>query len=194
MSEEQAVANETAPIETVDSAQDLDSLLNEFDASINSTQTKEPEQPNTNELIEFVREEREVRTKQREEEIKQQTANDIKSAVSVISEELEGLNLPERLIRGALYDKAENDPRFLQAWTNRSQDPKTFNKILKSFAKEVKGDFDNVPDRQATEDREALAAAVRSANTRSAEPETVDVTTMSDQEFHAYKHRLARGG
>jgi hypothetical protein len=187
MSEEQSVADNTAPNETVESAQDLDSLLNEFDSQ---EQAKpEPEQPkdDNSDVFEYVRQ-------QRDEQVKQQTNQDIQNAVGTMNKELEGLNLPERVVRGMLFDKAENDSRFLQAWTNRHQNPAAFDKILKGLATEIRGDFESLPDKQTNEDREALAAAVRSANNKPAEPEQVDFNAMSDAEFAAHKAKLARGG
>jgi hypothetical protein len=56
----------------------------------------------------------------------------------------------------------------------------------KSFAKK----FSKMPDKQATEDRETVAAAVRGASTRAPEGKAPNFAAMSDNDFQAEKDKL----
>jgi hypothetical protein len=204
MSDTQAVATETneaaKPVsEAVSGAPDeLDTLLKQFETPAEQkpkTETKPETKPEPSEdmkdLANYVR-------AKRDEESREATRGDLAKAVTAVQTEIDdgGLKLPDRLVRGALRDMAEEDPRFLRAWAERGANPKAWEQVLKAAAKEIRKELESSPDPQATEDKAAVRAAVRSASTRTPEPEKLDnakINKMSDAEFNKYKRGLAGG-
>lgn len=170
-------------------AQDLDSLLNEFEEE---TKPKS-EQPkvkaeDVNEVVNYI-------NQQRQQQAIEAEKNDIKSAVESIKSSMEGMdNIPsDRLIRGLLQDYAAENENVRKAFANRQQNPKAWNAALKNAAKEIKEEFS--VDTQTTSDRDAITSAVRSASTKQPEPEQKkDWGSMSDYEFQQEKMRMLRGG
>ena len=113
-----------------------------------------------------------------------------------INETVEGLkaaaenlkDIDNEVIEGMLQARAARDPRIAQAWALRYQRPGEWKKINKTLAKEFDQKFRR-PDKQITEDRDALRAAVRSGPVES-KPEIPDLNKMSDAEFAAFKASL----
>jgi hypothetical protein len=80
-------------------------------------------------------------------------------------------DLPEELFDGPLVQawidaQAKKDPRLATAWANRHTDPKKFEQVVGALGKEFSKIRPKLPDKQATEDREAVTAAVRGASTQ----------------------------
>lgn len=171
-------------------AQDLDSLLNEFEEEV---QPKKSEQSkvkaeDVNEAINYI-------NQQRLNDAKTAEKNDIKSAVDSIKSSMEGMdNIPsDRLIRGLLQDYAAENENVRKAFANRQQNPKAWQAAIKAASKEIKEEFS--VDTQTTSDREAITSAVRSASSKQPEPqEKVDYSSMSDYEFQQFKMKVLRGG
>ena len=156
-----------------DSAQDdLDTLLNEYDEG---TTTAQPAA--TNDLSKVTAY---VERKEREE-IAAQTEKDISGAVGVLKGSVD--SLPERLLRGAIHDKAAEDDRFLNAYENRHKNPQGWNKVLGALGEELKAELMPV-DQKATDDSNALIAAMSGSETKQPEPDTPpDYQRMSDTDF-----------
>lgn len=174
---------------------ELDALLKQFETPV-ETKPKAESKPETKpepsedmkELANYVR-------ARRDEESRQATRDDLAKAVTAVKTEIdgEGIKLPDRLVRGALRDMAEEDPRFLQAWAHRGSNPRAWEQVLKAAAKEIRKELESSPDPHATEDKAAVRAAVRSASTRTPEPEAIDpkkLAGMSDAEFRKFKQGL----
>lgn len=196
MSEEktQTVVDETnvtaQPVAEVTSARtddDLDALLKEFDTE---TRAPEPAQPATaapaatdpalaNETVlseaKFIRQER--FQKDMDEMIKKVRGD-----------------LPEELFDGPLVQawidsQATKDPRLANAWANRHADPKKFEQVVSALGKQF-SKYGKLPDKQATEDREAVTAAVRGASTRAPEGKAPDYSRLTPAQFQAEKDRM----
>lgn len=166
---------------------DLDTLLKEFDTE---TKSPEPAQPATaapaaidpavaNETVlseaKFIRQER--FQKDMDETIKKVRGD-----------------LPEELFDGSLVQawidsQATKDPRLAQAWANRHADPKKFGQVVTELGKRF-SKYGKLPDKQATEDREAVTAAVRGASTRAPEGKAPDFSRLTPAEFQAEKDRM----
>ena len=82
--------------------------------------------------------------------------------------------------------QARNDPRLQNAWSNRHNDPKAFGRIVEVLGRNFNKKFKALPDKQVTEDTEAVAEAVRGSSKQAPAPKTVDTTQMSDAEFARY--------
>lgn len=80
--------------------------------------------------------------------------------------------LPERAMIGYLEQMAREIPQITAAFVNRHNDPRMLQKWERYLAKQVDADFPQTQiDPVATEDREAVAQAVRGASTKvTAEP------------------------
>lgn len=86
--------------------------------------------------------------------------------------------------------QAKKDPRLANAWVNRNADPKKFGQVKAALGKEFAKRYGRIPDKQATEDREAVTAAVRGSSTKAPEGKAPDYSKMTDAEFAAEKARM----
>lgn len=96
------------------------------------------------------------------------------------------LKVPRRLAMGWVDQMAREDSRIARAFLERSSNPDAWARVekglSKAFAKEMKEL--NPVDQQATEDREAVAAAVRGASiTRAPENAPVNYGKQNNAEF-----------
>lgn len=187
-----AEASKDAP-----AVEDLDALLAQYDESVKpadaaaqpAAANPASEQTQENDLTARIRSlvEHQERQRQLDEanEAKRQSEA-IKQAVDDAAKVVRG-DLPDdvasdRLARAWLKDAADNDPRIQAAFKDREKNPEGWNKILTSlsreFAKEMKR-----PDQAATEDREAVTAAVRGASSNAPAVKEPDVAHASDSDL-----------
>ncbi len=87
------------------------------------------------------------------------------------------------LVESFLDGQARKDPRLAKAWTERNDKPKQFEKIKAELGKSLAKKFAKLPNREATEDREAVTAAVRGASNQAPVGKPTDYSKMSDGEF-----------
>lgn len=197
MTEEQAVVEETnapakpAAEEPVAQDKTAEDFLKEFEEELDKeTAETELEKPKDDQSkIDWLVEREEERQKAETRETTRSTVNE---AVDVIKKDL-GLEIPDRMIRGDLYARAEDDPRFLNAFANRHKNPSAWSGVLSSVAKELRTEFESRPDENATADRNAVRNAVRSitgAPQQPASPSNADLEKMSDHQFAEYKRGL----
>lgn len=189
MSEEQAVVEQTdeqakPASEGAGAQDDLDSLLKEFEQPVQETKsdTKTETKPDgLEEVISFVREQKQA-----------QLADSSRKALNEAVKTVKGdLKVDDELVEGFLHARASKDQRIAQAWVNRDKNPQAFASVLKTLGKELSGKFADMPDSQVTEDRAAVAAAVRGASTKASESPPPDYSKMSDAEFKRHKESLA---
>jgi len=96
----------------------------------------------------------------------------------------------DQFVESWINARAGEDPRLGQAWLNRHTNPKQFEKVVSGLGREFAKKYGKFPDKGATEDREAVTAAVRGASTRAPEAPPPDMGRMSDAEFQAAKDRM----
>lgn len=187
MNETQTVAPETEseakPSEQDKGAQgdDLDTLLSQYEEEV-----KEPE-PKADAPV----------TRQEMEELRKEVARrDTEDAMQDLAKQLRGDLDPSRvdddLAIGWAERQAQKDPRILTAWQNRKSNPKGWAKVVERMASDFQGRFTPDVDKEATADREAVAASVRNASTRGSDdfPSPQKIARMSDQEFFELKRRM----
>lgn len=196
MSEEntQPVVDETKvtapPVTEATSARtddDLDTLLAEFDKG--NEKSPDPAQPATaapaatdqavaNETVlseaKFIRQER----------FQKDMDDTIKKVRGDLPEEL----FDGPLVQAWIDSQATRDARLAQAWANRHADPKKFGQVVTELGKRF-SKYGKLPDKQATEDREAVTAAVRGASTRAPEGKAPNYAGMTNADFAAEKDR-----
>ena len=191
MSDQQAVveqtdAQATPAVEGAGAQDDLDTLLKEFEGTQETkSETKTETKPDTTtedrEAIEWAKQQR-VKT----------YLDETRSAINEAAKAVKGdLPVDDELAEGFLHAKAFKDERFKQAFINREKSPDAWSKVLKGMNAEFAKKFADMPDAQVSEDRAAVAAAVRGASTKASEPTPPDFSKMSDAEFRKFKESLA---
>lgn len=160
----------------------LEELLSEWDEGAKVKSEPEPGKLQPNELKEFMADFR----KDRQERQQEQTNRAIAEAVSTIKKDME-TDIPDDVLRWMLSGRAGEDARLRAAWMGRDRNPDAFQKVLKGIARDFSASLAQKADEKLSEDREAVAAAVRGASTRaSTSVEVPDFTGKSDQEFEAW--------
>lgn len=88
--------------------------------------------------------------------------------------------------------KAKRDERLMSAWVNRHKNPQQWGKVQAGLNRELTKKFSSQPDPNLTEDRQAVAAAVRGTSTKAPDGKAPAYGNMSDQEFsqEAAKHGI----
>ena len=166
-----------------ETAQDLDSILNEYESAQATPQQKsEPDVKALAEKLNALEQER----------VAERTQKDIQSAIGTVKDGLD-IQMPDEVIEGILYAKADKNAKFRQAWNERHTNPTGFNKVLKAVQAELKKNFASMPDKSVNDDREALASAVRGSKSTTVETQDFDAKSIakkSDREFQAYLREL----
>lgn len=167
---------------------DLDAALKEFDTVSPPAAAPKPEQtPGTESDLKvlaeqvkgFVSEANAIRFRQ-----------DMDKTIADIRGDLDPDLVDNDLVEAWLDTQARKDKRLAQAWTNRNANPKQFDRVKAELGKALRAKFSKMPDRQATEDREAVTAAVRGASTRAPESKPLDFAKLTDAEFQREKDKL----
>lgn len=117
---------------------------------------------------------------------------DIDAAVATAKRN-EGLrHLPDEMVREMLEGSAASDKRLRSAWLMRHDRPEAWTRLVEGWAAKKADAFKSLPDPGLSQDREALAAAVRGQGATQLQPQAKtpqEVHAMSDQEFRAWKDR-----
>lgn len=152
------------PDATVDSARndgtDLDTLLAQFE-----TETKKPEPVSPA-----------PQTQQQQQPVQQLDPNVSRMLNRIEREDINKLvnsvkgdaDVEDDLVEAWIDAQARRDTRLQRAWLERDANPKAFEQIAKQLGKEFAKRTAKKPDPALTEDREAVAAAVRGASTQRA--------------------------
>lgn len=166
----------------------LDDLLAEFDSQAEpEPEPKVDPKLSAADLQAALREVQQFQSERQQERV----SKDIGQAVEVVRGELD----PEadELVRGWLDVQAQSDARFRAAWQSRHADPVKWNRVLKGMADQFATKYGKRFGRSDQDDREAMAAAVRTAG-RHSQPttpsEAPNFAGMNDHEFAMYKARL----
>ena len=184
--EQTVVADDTGKDTPAETGDALDSLLNEYEEATQPKQAEPQQQSETKELLDYFK-------GQREADYAKQIDDDLKSAVDTVKEALGELPVKpsDRALRGILNEMAVEDPRLKNAFEKRHENPQAWGKVLKSAAKAIQEDFSYDPN--LTEDREAVAAAVKSASTATEADDQYtheSLSKKSDTEFEIWKASL----
>ena len=192
MSEQQAVAEkadgQATPAPEAGGAPEpsVDELLQEFDAKT----TPEPKPETTPEKDDRLDKVFDYVERKATEEVAERTNKDISDAVKTT---VGDSDLDPEYVEGKLHFKANTDPAFRNAWMSRHKKPEQFQQVLRAYGKELAGKVNSNIDTSVSNDRAAVAAAVRSQSTKPAEaaPSNKDIRKMSDAEFERMKRELS---
>lgn len=161
-----------------DAPDELDKLLQQYAEESKPEATTQPEQTGdaNDQLLQ--------RIDALENEVTRvKSGADMQETIEAIRGELDPEVFDNDLIEGWLDKQAQKDPRLTKAWANRHNDPKAFDKVKASLGQAFASKFAKMPNKEATEDREAVAAAVRGTSTKTSEGKAPDYSGDSDQEF-----------
>lgn len=121
----------------------------------------------------------------------QRVEADLKQAVGVVAEKS---GLDPDIAEVALEARARKDPRFLQIWNNRAQNPKAFQAALDAFSGEAKERFAVKQDPQLVENQRAVRASQQQMATTTRESDGDKWASMTPQERQAERNRIMRAG
>ena len=172
---------------------ELDKLLSEFDSS-KTTQppaTAQPEQNTgaaddlkalTDQVKGLLSETAQVKFRQ-----------DMDVTIKNVRGDLDPEFFDDTFVESWMDAQARQDPRLAAAWANRHANPKQFGKVVDTLGRTFVKKYGKLPDKAATEDREAVTAAVRGASTKAPPDTPPDLSKMSNAQFEAEKDRLFGG-
>ncbi len=90
-------------------------------------------------------------------DMQQQVNADIGKAVDLVKQVAP--NLSERAIKGDLYARADEDPRFAKAFEQRGANPAMWNQVLRKVGEELQSESQVITDPQLAANQNALNAA-----------------------------------
>ena len=108
-----------------------------------------------------------------------QAEADIKHAVGIITDKA---GIEPEIAEVALEAKARSDPKFLQIWKNRQQNPKAYNAALQAVSSEFQQKFTVRQDPQLAENQRAVKAAQQQMATTQKQDPNDEWTSMSPAE------------
>lgn len=161
----------------------IDELLKEFEQSETPTEQQSKSDlkaDDIREVVDYVRE-------TRDEKSREKTDADVAAAAKVVKGDL---GISEERVIDTLYGRANRDPRFLTAFQQRHENPNAWSNVLRKMHDELASELSPQVDTNATDDRAAVEAAVRSQSTGSTEEPLPDLGSMSDAEFNEAQRKL----
>jgi len=161
---------------------ELEKLLAEFDSKdAGGSEVKpEPEPDNGSSDLKKRLEALEARDT---EAANRQFEADMKSAVDKVRGEMPSDKFTDGMVRGWLDERAVEDERLKRAWVNRHASPAAFERVLAELGRNFAKNFSSDVDAGATEDRDAVAAAVRGASTTPPDGQAPSFAGKTNQEF-----------
>jgi len=185
---EQTVTEQTdeqpAAVSEETGAQDIDALLAEFDTEDTETKADSSEDGAPDDLRKELR------------ELKEQFANELtrRDVAEVVSHIKGDLEVDDDLVQAYLDVRVRKTPALAKAFANRFENPAAWSQIEKKLGEELSSKFVRV-DKEATETREAVAAAVRTTATKAPAGDDLDISdirTLSDAEFERRVKEIAK--
>ena len=163
-------AAETSARET----DDLDALLKEYETSARPPETQ-PEPKAAPQKTDSGAELSDVR---------QYIFNqDMEKTIGKVRGGLDPDYFDDKLVKGWINEQAIDDPRLATAWQQRYANPKQYQKVVDQLSQKFAKKYGKMHDREATENREVVAAAVRGASTKAPEHKAPDYSNMSNPEY-----------
>jgi hypothetical protein len=158
---------------------DLNSLLDEWKTS--SEPSKSTPEQKTDADTKSDGDDRLARLERRLED--QQFKSDIAPVLASFRDQIPDTVLTDKELTNLINGWAIDDPRLRTAWLNRHDDPGKWGRTVKGLSDSFKKRFSTLPDKSATEDREAVTAAVRGASTKAPEDRPPSYGNASNSDF-----------
>lgn len=164
-----------------DQEDDLDTLLAQYDEENVQEKPQTQKQPASNEKLDMI-----LNYIQNQQVRDQQTEinTDLQGAVKTMKEIIGTESIDDEFLEVALRGYADKNPKFVKAFMDRKQNPTAWKAVVKTVATKMRK---YVP--KEDDDREAVAAAVKSGSSAKADPEKdfpseKEIRKMSDAEFN----------
>jgi hypothetical protein len=128
----------------------------------------------------------ELLQRQQVEDWRRLESADIEAVLREAETQLEGMTVPPGFAKRWLWSEYAANPELKQAWDHRysSEEAKQrAHQTVRQAFKRMRAEAKMAPDPAATEDREAVTAAVRGASTRVPEAKAPDFRGMSNSEY-----------
>lgn len=180
-----AQAKPGAEVDSARTEPDLDTLLKQFDTETQppkgSTETEPAttkpgtgtDHPKTDPRVEALI----------QREHKREFQADMDRTVKSVQGEIALPFVTPKFVESWIDAEAREDPRLAKAWRDRADNPKQFDQVVQALGKKFAKQFTGLPDANATEDRNLVAAAVRGASTKAPEGKAPDYSKMSNNAF-----------
>lgn len=115
---------------------------------------------------------------------------DMDATLKNIRGELDSEFFDDAFVESWIDAQARKDPRLSTAWNERDGNPRQFQKVVGQLSRDFAKKYGKLPDKAATEDREAVTAAVRGASTKVPEGQPPNYASMTDAELAREKDKL----
>lgn len=163
---------------------DLDSLLKVYDdqtaaPAAAATPPATPPQPAAAPTSADVVEIRQFR----DQIAREKFSRDMQNTVKDVRGDLPADIFDDKFVQAWIDARAADDPRLAKAWVERDANPSQFKRVVSALGKELSTKYGKLPDRNVTEDREAVTAAMRGASNRAPETPPASYAGKSDAEF-----------
>ena len=182
-----AQAQPGATVQDARPEDDLDKLLSEFSAADEARSKPVTPEPDVkaDDLNALAAEAKTVLTTLNERQFR----TDMDATIKAVRGELAADVFDDDVVEAWIETQAKRDKRLPTAWAGRHQNPKGFQKVVDGLSREFAKRYGKLPDKAATDDREAVAAAVRGASNKAPESKAPDLASMSDAEFREHTRK-----
>jgi hypothetical protein len=164
---------------------DLDSLLAEFDQGTKKPDTVSSPDPKPT-LPDALAQDVQALKSQAQEWAQEKNKRAIAETVDDIRGDVPKEVFDDEMVEAWLDAQARRDPRLAQAWLQREQNSQKWGKVKAELGRQLAKKAGSLPDRNATDDREAVAAAVRGASAKAAAEPAPNFGAMTDAELRKY--------
>jgi len=156
---------------------DLDALLGQFEAGTQPQPEPKPAAAPTDDVAK--------RVEQLERTLAEtKFKSDFEPVLKRIRGEIPAEVFSDEEITDWLDGKAKRNPALQTAYLNRNKNPAAWAKVEKTFNAELAKKFSRLPDPDATAERDAVAAAVRSASTKAPPEKPLSLSGLSNAEYN----------
>lgn len=161
---------------------DLDALLAQYDDEPAQQQVHTPQRPNGGSDDEIAALRQELATL-RGEVVGSRVNADVKAAAAAVRGDLNADQFDDDFMVAFLDGQARKDPRFAVAFAQREANPQAYQRVLKAMGKTFATKYSPKVDHNATEDVNAVAAAVRGASQPASSQGSKNYGAMTDGEL-----------
>lgn len=180
--------NETDPLDTL--LADYDNATQKTDTAITPPQPKGDGTPNPQNNPDFQQWQQDRQDIQTWRAERQMQALD--QVVQDVMGDLDDPRFDKDWVKVWLVTQAQKDERLDRAFVERVKNPAKWNAVKAELGKKLHKMASKQPDQNATEDRNAVAQAVKGASTKAPAEPAPDFSTMSAAEFEQAKRKLFR--
>jgi hypothetical protein len=157
---------------------DLDTLLKSYDEQVKPKEPATAPEPQATSTATQVKPDPAVAELQ--QRFFRQDMNDL---VKTVRGEVDPTMADDEFVEAWVDAQARKDPRLQQAWMQRHANPSQFEKVKAELGKGFARKFSKLPDKQVSEDREAVSAAVRGSTKPAPDDKPPNYAGMNNRSF-----------